>query len=391
MRDRYHTYDLAQSRNLLKMACVHMSARGRRRKRHRSVTGGAAAPGATGHRPLGTPEPPGAAPELHGAPNGANLAARVRAPMTATCMPHATRAHGRLTTLRCGADARDARLPSRHARPRPRRRLRRPAGGWRRLQRPPTDASGRSGAVLAARGGGAAPATTSARVRRAGAGKSWATRARGWAGAAVSAAPAASGNGRTRGQARAWVRFFASAAHLARGGATGGGEAGDGGDGDGGDGGDGGRRAAAVGAVLEVLGGACEAGGAQSQPGVSARARAGRWFEAEKAHCKGRRSRQKRRIVEARGPGPWGNEPHCHQCDTGDRHTSAGPLNERPPAPSACQVVSEAVGAGMAGGAGARHLGVKEWVEAHLSTCSNVASSTNSPQCSVPSRCRHTT
>ena len=105
MRDRYHTYDLAQSRNLLKMACVHMSARGRRRKRHRSVTGGAVAPGATGHPPLGTPEPPRAAPEAHGAPNGANLAARVRAPVTATCMAHTTRAHGRLTAHRCGANA----------------------------------------------------------------------------------------------------------------------------------------------------------------------------------------------------------------------------------------------------------------------------------------------
>ena len=105
MRDRYHTYDLAQSRNLLKMACVHMSARGRRRKRHRSVTGGAVAPGATGHPPLGTPELPRAAPEAHGAPNGANLAARVRAPVTATCMAHTTRAHGRLTAHRCGANA----------------------------------------------------------------------------------------------------------------------------------------------------------------------------------------------------------------------------------------------------------------------------------------------
>ena len=59
MRDRYHTYDLAQSRNLLKMACVHMSARGRRRKRHGSVVGGPAAPGPTGHHPLAGPEPPG--------------------------------------------------------------------------------------------------------------------------------------------------------------------------------------------------------------------------------------------------------------------------------------------------------------------------------------------
>lgn len=243
----------------------------------------------------------------------------------------------------------------------------------------------------AARGGGAAQATTPARVIRAGAGKSWTTRARGWASAAASAAPAASGNSRTRGRSARVGSIFRTCGHLARGGATGSGEAGDGGDGDGGDGGDGGRRAAAVGAVLEVLGGACEAGGVQSQPRVSARARAGRWFEAEKAHCKGRRSRQKRRIVEARGPGPWGNEPHCHQCDTGDRHTSAAPLNERLLAPSACQMVSEAVGAGMAGGAGARHLGVKEWVEAHLSTCSNVASSINSVQWSAASRCRHTT
>jgi len=95
-----------------------------------------------------------------------------------------------------------------------------------------------------------------------GAGKSWTTRARGWAGAAASAAPAASGNGRTRGQVRVRVRFFASSAHLARDGATGGGEAGDGGDGDGGGGDACGRRATAVGAVLEVLGGACEARGA---------------------------------------------------------------------------------------------------------------------------------
>ena len=34
MHDRYHTYNLAQSRNILNMACMQMSACGRRSRRH---------------------------------------------------------------------------------------------------------------------------------------------------------------------------------------------------------------------------------------------------------------------------------------------------------------------------------------------------------------------
>ena len=41
------------------------------------------AAGATGYHPLSDPEPPRAAPEPHEAPNGSNLAARLRAPVSA--------------------------------------------------------------------------------------------------------------------------------------------------------------------------------------------------------------------------------------------------------------------------------------------------------------------
>ena len=139
MRDRYHTYDLAQSRNIPKMACVHVSACGRQRRRRRRVTGGAVAAGATGYHPLSDPEPPGAAPEPHVAPNGTDLAARHPQRSHAR---HTRRGHGRQTSHRHGADARATRTPPLRERPRPRRRRRRAAGGQ---PAPPTASNGRHG------------------------------------------------------------------------------------------------------------------------------------------------------------------------------------------------------------------------------------------------------
>ena len=73
MHDRYHTYNLAQSRNILNMACMQMSACGRRSRCHRRVPGGAAAPEATMAHRQASPSPPRAASRLLEAPNDVDL------------------------------------------------------------------------------------------------------------------------------------------------------------------------------------------------------------------------------------------------------------------------------------------------------------------------------
>ena len=140
MRDPYHTYDLAQSRNHPKMACVHMSAR---------LDDDESATEASLAVRTPPPSPPGHPRAARSRP-GASRGSKWRQSRRAGPGTHDSHMHGthdaRARTpngppVRCQRVRRIYRTP--HARPCTRRRLRRPAGGRRRLQRPPTDDRGR--------------------------------------------------------------------------------------------------------------------------------------------------------------------------------------------------------------------------------------------------------
>ena len=165
-------------------------------------------------------------------------------------------------------------------------------------------------------------------------------------------------------------RFPIATRERPRAGAMAGGEAGGGGDGGGGTARDVGRRAEAVGDLRDDHSGACEHGGAHSEPAEGRPRRKGHWFEA----LRGLRtfsSPTKPPQAATRWMAARGSTPEAKTALSRSHSVGAVESSEH----SARQMTVHALGGGMVGGAGAHLLAVNEWVEGVLPACCAAASS----------------